>query len=383
MTKKEKLISILPYLVLILFFVSYVAIIVPAYSEWINQFFDFDDTRFMIINVSSMILTMIFMYIILTIFVIIHELGHLVFGINAGLKFDSFCFLWFVIQKQENKIKLIMKPMISGVGGYCSLRIENAKHRDLNKIKLFYMGGVIFNFISAFVFFVFSLFTQNIYIDTILWGCIITNLYLALNNILPTTVSSGLEIDMLHVNYCNSDPHYMNTLYIHQCATDLLNEEKTFDSLQLKMPSSFNTISDILLSNLYVENLIFHSQYEEAMLHITNVLTNATHLLNKRHIQLFKIQKINCLLNMAASSEELKKVWDKDLEQFITTMSAFSPSLIAYNYLNATIIENNEKKAQKYKHQFAKVNKNNYPKYEIKDAENLFKKIEEYLSKKQ
>jgi len=80
---------------------------------------------------------------------IIHELGHLVFGLMTGYKFSSFrvgSFMWI---KEEGKVRL-KRFSIAGTGGQCIMLPP--EYNDGNyKYGLYQLGGVLANVITAVI----------------------------------------------------------------------------------------------------------------------------------------------------------------------------------------------------------------------------------------
>ena len=83
--------------------------------------------------------------------VIIHEAGHLVFGLLSGYKFVSFRVFDFKIIKDENGKLTFRYEKIAGTGGQCLMRAPEYVEGKF-KYKLYLLGGVIFNVLFSIVF---------------------------------------------------------------------------------------------------------------------------------------------------------------------------------------------------------------------------------------
>ena len=90
--------------------------------------------------------------VILAIFlqIIIHELGHLVFGLFSGYRFCSFRIGKIMLIKEEGKIK-IKKFSLAGTDGQCLMTPPDVIDSNIPYV-LYNMGGVIFNVLSAGIF---------------------------------------------------------------------------------------------------------------------------------------------------------------------------------------------------------------------------------------
>ena len=83
--------------------------------------------------------------------IIVHEAGHLVFGLLSGYKFVSFRVFDFKIIKDENGKLSFRYEKIAGTGGQCLMRAPEYVEGKF-KYKLYLLGGVIFNVLFSIVF---------------------------------------------------------------------------------------------------------------------------------------------------------------------------------------------------------------------------------------
>ena len=83
--------------------------------------------------------------------IIVHEAGHLFFGLLSGYKFVSFRVFDFKIIKDENGKLSFRYEKIAGTGGQCLMRAPEYVEGKF-KYKLYLLGGVIFNVLFSIVF---------------------------------------------------------------------------------------------------------------------------------------------------------------------------------------------------------------------------------------
>ena len=83
--------------------------------------------------------------------VIVHEAGHLVFGLISGYKFISFRVFDFKIIKDENGKLKIRYERLAGTGGQCLMRAPEYVEGKF-KYKLYLLGGVLFNLVFSIIF---------------------------------------------------------------------------------------------------------------------------------------------------------------------------------------------------------------------------------------
>ncbi len=83
--------------------------------------------------------------------IIVHEAGHLFFGLLSGYKFISFRVFDFKIMKDENGKFKIRYERLAGTGGQCLMRAPEYIEGKF-KYKLYLLGGVMFNIVFSIIF---------------------------------------------------------------------------------------------------------------------------------------------------------------------------------------------------------------------------------------
>ena len=103
------------------------------------------------VDAPNIILLLIAGVIAFILQVIVHEAGHLVFGLLSGFKFISFRVFDLKIIKDENGKLKIRFERLAGTGGQCLMRAPEYVEGKF-KYKLYLLGGVIFNVLFSIVF---------------------------------------------------------------------------------------------------------------------------------------------------------------------------------------------------------------------------------------
>ena len=103
------------------------------------------------VDTPNIILLLIAGVVVFILQVIIHEAGHLVFGLLSGYKFVSFRVFDFKIIKEENGKLKIRYERLAGTGGQCLMRAPEYVEGKF-KYKLYLLGGVTFNLVFSIVF---------------------------------------------------------------------------------------------------------------------------------------------------------------------------------------------------------------------------------------
>ena len=98
----------------------------------------------------SLVILFIAMYAAILMQLILHEFGHLVFGLISGYKFGSFRILSFMLIRDEGKLKL-KKMTIAGTGGQCLMSPPDMVDGKL-PVMLYNLGGSVMNVVFGGVF---------------------------------------------------------------------------------------------------------------------------------------------------------------------------------------------------------------------------------------
>lgn len=92
----------------------------------------------------------IVMYLAAIVQIIIHEGGHLLFGLMSGYKFVSFRLFSFMLVRIDGKM-LIKRMSLAGTGGQCLLDPPDMQDGHLPYVA-YNLGGVIMNLVTAAIF---------------------------------------------------------------------------------------------------------------------------------------------------------------------------------------------------------------------------------------
>lgn len=374
--KKFKYIAFLVNTIFVILYGIFGAFVVP--EKLPNQLYELDFTYFIIGLAIILILYGVLYCIIYFLSIIWHEFGHFIFGLRANLTFVSFNVLSYTICVENNKLKIKKEAKIPGVQGYCNMNIETNKKYNKKSIILYYMGGIIFNFLSAIISIILIFFTSNVYLKLIYILNIGINIYLAIYNAIPAITKSGTNTDALQIIYYLDDEEYINTISKLQRLQGLLAKGcdlKNIDNSLFNNPQTFKTNSDVLNAMIYVDYLSSKEQYHEASEYAKKILEEAKELLSKQNIITLKLQLMNCIFYGNGDFNQIKEIWDEDIKKYLDLMGKVFPIYIGFNYMYATLIEKNELNSKKYLNQFQQLNKKNYDKYQIEETEKLINDI--------
>ncbi len=130
------------------------------------------------------------LYVALVVQLIIHEGGHLVFGLMTGYGFSSFRIFSFMLLKGEDGRLQLKRFSLAGTAGQCLMTPPDIKDGKM-PVALYNLGGSIANVAFAAVFFVLYLLLSHIpYLSLFLLFLAIVGLVLALMNGIPLSTAS-------------------------------------------------------------------------------------------------------------------------------------------------------------------------------------------------
>ncbi len=160
--------------------------------------------------------------------IIVHEAGHLVFGLLSGYKFVSFRVGSFMLVKEKGKLKVKIFS-IMGTGGQCLMMPPPWSEKLPNK--LYNFGGCIMNFVAAVLALgVFALIPKEGYFAVFLGMSFVTGLGTALINGIPMT-ANGIPNDGKNASTLSKDKEALRAFWLQLYVNGLLNQGERIGNL--------------------------------------------------------------------------------------------------------------------------------------------------------
>ena len=129
-------------------------------------------------------LLMLQLYLAFFLQIIIHEGGHLVFGLLTGYRFSSFRILSFMLVKKGEKLEF-KRFGLSGTAGQCLMSPPELKDGKMPYV-LYNLGGIIMNLIASAVFCLGALLLRGAGKEPVFpWILALAGVYMALTNGIP------------------------------------------------------------------------------------------------------------------------------------------------------------------------------------------------------
>ncbi len=300
----------------------------------------------------------------LYIHVIMHEAGHLVFGLMTGYSFVSFRIGSHTIVRQDGKLKY-KKFNIPGTLGQCLMMPPEMKDGKY-PFAIYNFGGVIINLILSIVAMFIAIYTDNLpdYINFSLFTFGIVGILLALTNGIPLKVG-GIPNDAYNVLSMNKDEDARNGFHLILTINGLQSQgmrlkDMDFNLFELKegvdYSSPLNTSIGLLQYSWYLDNMDF----EMAKTSIDHLMPyfNELVVLHKWEIN---CERIFLELIGNCNKSKIDNLYDKNLKKYIKSAKYLIGKkriLMAYE----AFYNKDEKAALKYYEQIKQL----APKYAVK-----------------
>ena len=236
---------------------------------------------------AIMIATLILSYFLS---IIIHEGGHLVFGLLCGYGFCSFRIFSTMIIKTDEGIK-IKRFSIPGTAGQCLLAPPEPKDGKMPTV-IYNLGGSLLGFIAFGLFALLSVVAKGLPILSGTFMCLATaNLTTALSNAIPMRTAM-INNDGMNAISMRKDPDAIESFRLQL----LMNVENSKGVSVRDMPSEwFGAPDDSKLGNhmvadkayLYFARLFEMGEYEKARDYADHLLDSDAALAGIRRAQIY------------------------------------------------------------------------------------------------
>lgn len=313
-------------------------------------------------DIFNMSLIILFLYFALFVVTIIHETGHLVFGLLSGYRFVSFRVGSLMLVKVDNKIRL-KKFSIAGTGGQCLMSPPDMVDKKI-PFKMYNLGGSLMNLLTSVIFLVIALLLKNSqpFLSAIMQALFILGLVTALTNGIPMRLGA-IDNDGYNTLSLSKNNEALRSLWVQLRAT-----EKMAQDVRLKdMPQEwFYKPTDEAMKNsliagmgvFYCNRLIDEHNFEEAKQYIKKLLDMDSGIVGI-YRSLLTCDLIYCELITNSENLQIESFMDKEQKKLIKAMKS-NPSVIRTEYAIALLFDMDKEKAKKIMDSFEKTAKT-YP----------------------
>lgn len=311
-------------------------------------------------SIFTIVLYIFIFYFAFIIQIIIHEAGHLIFGLLSGYEFISFRVGSITIVKDQEKFKL-KKFKIKGTGGQCLMTPKTNNYEEINYV-LYNLGGILMNFIASIIcLLILMLVDTNQYIKVMLSEFILIGVICVISNGIPMKLG-GISNDGYNTMSISRDKFIKYCFYIQLKVNGLLSKGMRFKDMPIEwfnvkegadLNNHLVTFLKIMEANYYQDKLDFNLAKEC----YENILDNAPNI-----IKLYE-NEIKCELLfyeiLNGNMEKVDELYTKELRNYIKITDCYiSRKRLMYVY-NLIVLKDKEK-ADKVLGEFEKL-KNSYP----------------------
>ena len=307
-------------------------------------------------------LVILILYAIISFYaaIILHEGGHLIFGLLTGYRFSSFRIGSFMLVKTGGKLKFKLHS-VAGTGGQCLLAPPDMKDGKIPYV-LYNLGGVISNIFFSAVFALLAFLTKsNVYTLTLFIALALINLALGVSNGIPISTAS-VDNDGKNALSLGKNPAALRALWIQLKINSETAEGKRLSEMPddwFRMPKKSDLCNALIASiisfriNRFMDikdfgtakNLIEEYKNEPSLPGIYKALMT---------MDLITVKAIE-----GAEYREIANLFTKDVNKIMTVMKKF-PSVIRTKYVFALLAEESGAGAKSVLDTFEKVKKT-YP----------------------
>lgn len=292
--------------------------------------------------------------------IILHEGGHLVFGLLSGYRFVSFrvgSFLWL---KQGDGIAF-RRFSLTGTAGQCLL--EPPEWNDGIPFVLYNLGGITMNFLTAAFSVALAVLFPAASLGRLIFGVLaVAGFGIALTNGLPLHVG-GIDNDGMNVLSLGKNKKALAAFYTQMRINKAIGEGVRLRDMPAEwfplpdeesMGNSMTATMEVFRCNRLLDEHRF-AEAEEAM----STVIHGNNAVLGIHKNLLTCDGILCEALGENRPEVLSELATKRLYTFFKTMKN-NPSILRTEFILALFLEKDREKAEKIKKSFEKAVKN-YP----------------------
>ena len=292
--------------------------------------------------------------------IIIHEAGHLVFGLLSGYQYSSFRVGSLMWMKVDGKIKL-KKFSMAGTGGQC-LMVPPEMVEGKVPFVLYNLGGSIMNMAVSTLFMVLSFVCGENFFSMFCIIFAVIGYAFALMNGIPMRMGT-VDNDGYNALSLGKKESALRSFWVQMKANDLMTRGVSLKNMPeewfyLPTDEELNNSMTAVMAVFYCNRLMDEHRFEEAYATMERLLNMETAIVGI-HSGLLRCDCVYCELIGENRPEQREKFLDKQQKKLMKAMKTY-PSVIRTEYAYALLGEKDKEKAEKILENFEKCAKT-YP----------------------
>lgn len=301
------------------------------------------------------------MYLALFFHMIVHEAGHLLFGLMTGYKFSSFRVASFMWLKENGRLKL-KRLSLAGTGGQCLMIPPNMKDGKMPLV-MYNLGGSFINILLGALFLAGYLLCPDApFLSPLLLVFAAVGFMTAMMNGIPMRMGA-VDNDGYNAFALSRNKEAVEAFWV-----QLKVAEQSSKGIRLKdMPSEWFAVptDDAMKNSMVATRCVFacnrlldEEKFEEADALMAHLLAIESGMIGLHH-DLLLCDRIYVELIGENRPEVIQNMLTKKQKKFMKAMKGF-PSVLRTEYALALFFEKDTEKAKKIRSEFEKVAKT-YP----------------------
>ena len=296
------------------------------------------------------------MYLCILLHIVIHEAGHLVFGLLSGYQFTSFrvgSFMWI---REEGKLKL-KRYSLAGTGGQCLMSPPDLVDGKI-PVVLYNLGGSLMNLITSFICGLLCFMIGKVtVISTILMIMVLVGIGSAAVNGIPMRLGT-VDNDGYNAFSLLKNREAMYAFWLQMKMNDQISkgfrlkdmpDEWFLIPTEEGMKNSLIAAQGVFACNRLMDAHRFH-EADELMEHFLEIESGIVGI----YRNLMLCDRMYCEMIGPNRAEIVEGILTKEMKQFMKSMKTF-PSILRTEYVYELLVTGNEKKAEKIKLRFDKM----------------------------
>ena len=301
------------------------------------------------------------MYIALLFHVIVHEAGHLIFGLLTGYKFSSFRVGSLMWVKENGELKL-KRLSLAGTGGQCLMTPPEMKDGKIPLV-LYNLGGSIINIIVGLVFLIGYLVSPaSPFLSPLLLIFAVVGFVIALMNGIPmrmgTVDNDGYNAFALSKNQEAVEAFWVQLKIVEQSSKGVRLRDMPAEWFSLPTDEAMKNSMAATRGVFACNRLMDEGRFLEADAMIAHLLEIESGIVGL-HRNLLVCDRLFVELIGENRPDVIRNMMTKEQTKFMKSMKRF-PSVLRTQYVLALLSENDPAKAEMIRNEFEKASKT-YP----------------------
>ncbi len=287
--------------------------------------------------------------------VILHEAGHLIFGLMTGYQFISFRIFSYIWIKEEGKITR-KRFSLAGTGGQCIMSPPSLKEGKIPYL-WYNLGGVLANvFVSLLLMFFYYYFKPRGFWGEILLLTFMVGFFLALLNGIPLNngelLNDGYNIVVIGRSSMSMYAFWLQLKIMEEMAKKKRLKDLPKDWFIFPKEEEMNNIMVTTISVFVCNRLLDMKEFKQTKEKIEYLLGAAIKMAGIHQI-LLKIDLLYLTLILSHNQEEISRIYTKELKKYMKQFRSLLP-VMRTEYTYDLLFERDLQKAENIKKRFEK-----------------------------